>query len=153
MARYNKIYAGPFTDATPQVREALAVAETLPGCLVVESSGKFALAGAETDGKVWLAQDNYLALKGTDEAWDADKTMIGMEILPGQLFNVRVANGADIKVGDALTTAANGLLAKQSTIREAVVAFADETYKNETGGTDLIRVRCATGYLTLPAPL
>lgn len=151
MARYNKIYAGPFTEAKPQVREALAAASTLPGCLVtINGAGKFALATAATVGKVFVAQDNYLTQKGVDTAWAADDTMIGMEILQEQLFNVRVATGNNVAVGDALTPAANGLLAKAST-SDLVVAYAEEAYNNTSGDSQLVRARCATGYLTAVA--
>lgn len=148
MARYNKIYAGPFTEAKPQVREAPANVAILPGCLVtLLASGKFALATATTTGKVWVAQDNYLTQKGTDDAWAADDTMIGMEILQAQLFNFRVATGNDIAIGDALTPAANGLLAKAGAA-DLVVAYAEEAYNNTSGSGQLVRARCATGHLT-----
>lgn len=151
MARYNKIYAGPFTEATPQVREALAVAATLPGCLVtLNGAGAFALATAATVGKVWIAQDNYLTGKDTDTAWPVGGTMVGMEMLQSQFFNVRVATGQNILTGDALTPAAGGLLTKAST-SDMVVAFAEEAFNNNTGTSQLVRARCATGYLTAAA--
>jgi hypothetical protein len=150
MARYNKIYAGPVTQPTPQVQEAPAAAATLPGCLVVLTSGEFALAGATTVGKVFIAQDNYLAMKGVDDAWAADDTMIGMELLDEQFFNARVATGNNITRGAALTPAANGLLALAST-SDMVVAFAEEAYNNTSGTSQLVRVRAAKGYLTAAA--
>ena len=151
MARYNKIYAGPYTEAKPQVREALANAATLPGCLVtVNGAGEFALATAATVGKVWVAQDNYLTQKGTDDAWAAGNTMIGMEILQSQFFNFRVATGNNIAIGDALTPAAGGLLAKAA-LSDLVVAFAEEAYNNTSGTSQLVRARCATGFLTAAA--
>lgn len=150
MARHNKIYAGPFTEATPQVQEALAAASTLPGCLVVFSSGSFALAGATTVGKVFIAQDNYLLMKGPDDAWAAGDRMIGMEMLDEQFFNARVATGNNVAKGAALTPAANGLLALAST-SDMVVAFAEEAYNNTSGTSQLVRVRAAKGYLTAAA--
>lgn len=54
MARYNKIFAGPATQVTPQVAEAPASSAIMPGSIVVLTAGKFALAGAATVGKVLL---------------------------------------------------------------------------------------------------
>lgn len=149
MARFNKIYAGPVTQVTPQVREAPAAAAITPGQLIVLSSGEFTPAGATTVGKVWVAQDNYLALKGVDVAYAEDDVVIGMELLDEQFFNVRVANGVNITaVGTALTPGASGTLAIAST-SDLVVAYSEEIYNNNTGSTQLVRVRAATnGHLT-----
>lgn len=149
MARFNKIYAGPVTEATPQVREAPAAAAVTPGQLIVLSSGEFTPAGATTIGKVWVAQDNYLALKGVDVAYAEDDVVIGMELLDEQFFNVRVANGVNITaVGTPLTPGASGTLAIAST-SDLVVAYSEEIYNNNTGSTQLVRVRAATnGHLT-----
>ncbi len=150
MARFNKIFAGPFTEATPQVRELPAADGNIkPGNLIVISSGKFTRAGATTIGKVWIAQDNYLALKGVDDAYAADDVVIGMEPLDEQFFNVRVATGVNISaIGTALTPGANGTLAIAST-SDLVVAYAEEAFNNNTGSEQLVRVRAATnGHLT-----
>ena len=65
MARFNKIFAGPVTQVTPQVREAPAADGNIkPGNLIVLTAGEFTRAAATTVGKVWIAQDNYLAMKG-----------------------------------------------------------------------------------------
>lgn len=149
MARFNKIYAGPVTQVTPQVREAPAAAAVTPGQLIVLSSGEFTPAGATTIGKVWVAQDNYLALKGVDVAYTEGDVVIGMELLDEQFFNVRVANGVNITaVGTALTPGASGTLAIAST-SDLVVAYSEEIYNNSSGSTQLVRVRAATnGHLT-----
>lgn len=151
MARYNKIFLGPVEKNKPQVQELIAAASTKPGCLVVVTSGEFALAGAATVGKVWIAQDNYLAMKGVDDAWDADSTMIGMELLPEMIYAGRIANGVNIAaVGTALTPAANGLLAIAST-GDKVVGYSEEAYNNTSGAEQLIRFRPSQGYLTAAA--
>lgn len=150
MPRYNKIFAGPFTEATPQVQELPADAATLPGCLVVMTGGEFVLAGAATVGKVFIAQDNYLAMKGVDVAYAVGDVCIGMEMLDEQFFNARVATGNNVTRGAALTPAANGLLALAST-SDMVVAFAEEAYNNTSGTSQLVRVRAAKGYLTAAA--
>lgn len=151
MARFNKIFLGPVTEVTPQVREAVASVDITPGLLMVDSSGEFGLAGAATVGKVWIAQDNYLALQGVDADWEAGDTTIGMELLPQMLYAGRIANGVNIAaVGTALTPAANGLLAIAST-SDKVIGYAEEVFNNTTGATALIKFRPSQGYLTAAA--
>jgi len=149
MARYNKIYAGPVTEVTPQVQEAPAAAGTIvPGNIIVlDSNGEFANAGAGVGGKVFIAQDNYLAMKGVDDAYDAGDVVIGMEMLDEQFFNARVADGEDVTKGDALATAAGGVLVVAAAAT-AVVAFAEESYNNTSDDPQLVRVRAAKGYTT-----
>ncbi len=57
MARYNKIFAGPATQVTPQVAEVPASVAIIPGSIVVLTADKYALAGVDTVGKVYIAQD------------------------------------------------------------------------------------------------
>jgi hypothetical protein len=150
MARFNKIFAGPVTQVTPQVREAPAADGNIkPGNLIVLSSGNFTRAGASTIGKVWIAQDNYLAGKGTDDAYASGDVVIGMELLDEQFFNGRVATGVNISaVGTALTPGANGTLAIAST-SDLVIGYAEEIYNNASGSDQLVRFRAATnGQLT-----
>lgn len=147
MARYNKIYAGPVTQVTPQVQERTAPANAIPGRIVVENGNAWALAGATTVGKVFVLQDNYLALKGVDDAYPTGDVAMGMELLDEQFFNVRVATANNITRGAALTPAANGELAIAA-LSDMVVAFAEEAYNNTSGSGQLVRVRAAKGYLT-----
>lgn len=147
MARYNKIFAGPFTEATPQVHESIAAAATLPGLAVVfNASGGFAIAGASTNDKVFIAQDNYLTLKGTEAAWAAGERMIGMEMLDTQLFNVRVATGQNITKGAKLTTNATGRFVLAAA-GSRIIATAEEAFNNTTGSDQLVRVRAAKSHL------
>ncbi len=144
MARYTRIHLGPARRNDPQVREAVAGATITPGCLIVLSSGKFALASATTVGKVWLAQENYLAQKGVDATYATDvDTVIGLELEDDTHYAARVATGVNITaVGTPLTPGANGTLAIAST-SDLVVAYSDEIYNNNTGSTQLVRVRPA----------
>lgn len=152
MARYSKIYLGPARKNDPQVFEAEAGAAITPGCLIVLSSGRFVLAGATTVGKVWIAQENYLAMKGVDAAYtayaagppvvDGDR-VLGLEMQDDVLYAARIANGVNITaVGTALTPAASGTLGIAST-SDLVVAYADEIYNNNSGSTQLLRIRPA----------
>jgi hypothetical protein len=143
MARYNKIFLGPVQENLPQVRELIADVALKPGRLVVITAGQWALAGATTVGKVWIVQDNYLAMKGTDDDWAADSIAIGMELLPESLYAARVANGVNIAaIGTALTPGANGTLAIAAA-SDLIVAYSEEVYNNNSGSEQLVRVRPA----------
>lgn len=146
MARYNKIFAGPFTEATPQVQERICAAGILPGTALVESGANFAQAGAASNSKIYIAQDNYLAMKGVDDAWPANDRIIGMEMLDEQFFNVRVPTGVNVARGAALTTNASGKFVLATT-GNRIIAFAEEAYNNTSGADQLVRARAAKSAL------
>ena len=146
MARYNKIYAGPVTEVTPQVTEAPASVAITPGTAIVLSAGEFAVAGASTNEKIFIAQDNYLAMKGVGDAYDVDDVCFGMEMLDEQFFNVVVPTGNNLAKGAALTTDAAGKFVTATT-GNRIIAHADEAYNNNTGSDQLVRVRAAKGHL------
>lgn len=151
MARFNKILIGPSTFNAPQVRELPAAVAIKPGVLLTISSGEFALATAATVGKMWLAQDNYLALKGVDTAYDAGDVVMGLELMDQMIVAGRIANGVNIAaIGTALTPAANGLLAIAST-SDKVIGYAEEVYNNTSGEEQLIKFRPSQMYLTAAA--
>jgi hypothetical protein len=143
MARYNKIFLGPVEKTKPQVKELLAAAALKPGRIVVITAGKFALAAATTIGKVWLVQDNYLAMKSVDTDWAQDSTAIGIEMQDDHLYAARIATGVNVTaIGTPLTPGANGTLAIAA-LSDLVVAYSDEVYNNNTGSEQLIRIRPA----------
>ncbi len=147
MARYNSIFAGPFTEARPQVHEALASVAILPGlAIVLDADGEFALAGPATSGRIFIAQDNYLTLSGVDVAWGVGETTIGLISLDEQLFNVRVADGFEVIKGEPVALAANGYFAPAAT-GDYVVGFAEESFTNASGADDLVRIRAANGFV------
>lgn len=143
MARFNKIFLGPVTQVKPDVRELIADAALKPGRLAVISSGKWALAGASTVGKVWLVQDNYLQLKGVDDDWAANNSAVCIDMVDNQIYAARIANGVNISaIGTALTPAANGTLGIAST-SDLVVAYSEEVYNNDSGSEQLLKIRPA----------
>lgn len=142
MPRFNKIFAGPVTQTTPQVQERICAAAILPGTALVESGANFAQAGANSGEKLYIAQDNYLALKGTDDAWPAGDTIIGMEALDEQFFNVRVPTGVNVARGAKLTTNATGRFVLATT-GQNVAVVAEEAFNNTSGSDQLVRVRIA----------
>lgn len=142
MARFNKIFAGPVTQVTPQVQERICAAAILPGTALVESGANFAQAGANSGEKLYIAQDNYLAQKGVDDAWTAGDTVIGMEALDEQFFNVRVPTGVNVARGAKLTTNATGRFVLATT-GQNVAVVAEEAFNNTSGSDQLVRVRIA----------
>lgn len=151
MARYNTVYAGPATEVRPQVQEAPAAdADILPGNLIVRTGGEFDNAGAATTGKIFVAQDNYLTGKGVDDAYAEGETVIGMEMLDEQFFNLRFPTGTNVTLDAAITPGANGKAALAST-SDLVIGYAEEAYNNTSGSDQLVRVRAAKGYLTAAA--
>lgn len=146
MARYNKIFAGPTSENTPQVHEAQSAVAVLPGRLVVNTAGAFALAGATTKGRVFVVQENYLALKDVDTAYGIGETIMALEPLDEQVVRVRLPTGNTVAVGTELSPGANGEV-KLAATTEFVAFFAGEAYANATGSSQLINVRVARGYI------
>lgn len=145
MARYNKIYGGPVEETKPQVHEAVCATSVLPGTAVVRSAGAFVPAVAASKGRMFIVQDNYLAMKGVDDAWAANDRIIGMELVDEQNFRVRVPTGNNIAQDAALTVNANGKFVPAAS-GNFVVAFANEAYNNTSGADQLVSVRAAKGY-------
>lgn len=146
MARYNKIFAGPVDQNKPQVQERICAAAILPGTALVESGSAFAQAGANALGKVYIAQDNYLALKDVDTAWLANDRIVGMEMLDEMFFNVRVPTGVNVARGSLLTTTSAGKFTLATT-GQRVVMVAEEAYNNTSGADQLVRARVAHNML------
>jgi hypothetical protein len=146
MARYNKVFAGPVSEVLPQVQERLCAAAILPGTALVESGSSFAQAGANALTKIYIAQDNYLAMKGVDDAWLANDRIVGMEMLDEQFFNVRVPTGVNVARGAQLTTNAAGKFILATT-GQRVIMIAEEAYNNASGSDQLVRARVARNQL------
>lgn len=142
MPRYNKIFAGPYTEATPQVQEAILNGAYVPGTFLIWSSGNFAQAAANSLLKLFILQDNYLQMKAVDAAWASGDRGVGMELLDEQFFNALVATGNSLVRGSPLTTNGTGRLVLATT-GQRIVAFSEETYNNNTGSDQLVRVRPA----------
>lgn len=142
MARFNKVFAGPVDKNKPQVQERICAAAVLPGTALVESGANFAQAGANAAGKIYIAQDNYLALKDVDTAWPAGDRVIGMELLDEFFFNVRVPTATNVTRGANLTTNAAGKFVLATT-GQNVKMVAEEAYNNTSGVDQLVRARKA----------
>lgn len=148
MARFNKIFAGPVDQAKPQVQERICPTAVLPGTALIENGSAFAQAGANAATKIYIAQDNYLALKDVDTAWPAGDRVIGMEPLDELFFNVRVPTGQNIGRGAALTTNAAGKFVLATTGQRAIL-LAEEAFNNTTGADQVVRARKAQPGMTV----
>src|SRR6478736_6221356 len=130
MARYNRIFAGPTSENTPQVHEATSAVAVKPGRLVVNSAGAFALAGATTKGRMFVVSENHVCLKDVDTDYAIGETIMAYEVLDEQAFRGRLATGQNVSAVDTeLSPAANGEL-KVAATGEFVLAFAGEVYNN-----------------------
>lgn len=145
MARYNTIFAGPDSENLPQAEEAIASVDVLPGLLVTLTAGQFALGVAATATAIYVARENYLAHKSVDQATTAGNTLVANVPLDEQLFNLRFATGINVTKGAAIGLGAAGrpVLAAAGA---RVIGYADETFNNNTGSDQLIRVRAVAGY-------
>lgn len=142
MARFNKIFVGPVQEVLPQVQERICATAVLPGTALIESGANFAQAGAAAATKVYIAQDNYLTMKGVDDAYDANDRVIGMEPLDELLFAVRVPTGTNVARGANLTTSAAGKFVV-ATAGQRVIMIAEEAYNNTSGSDQLVLARKA----------
>lgn len=142
MARYNRIFAGPVDENKPQVQERICTGALLPGTAVVESGSNFAQAGANSAVKIYIVEDNYLALKGVDDATLANDRVVGIEILDEQFYNVRVPTGVNVARGSELTTTSVGKFTLATT-GQNVKMIAEEAYNNTSGADQLVRARKA----------
>lgn len=149
MARYNKIFAGPVTENTPQVEELPCNVALTPGQIILASAGKFiAHATAGARGRIRVLQDNYLALEGPDVQVAANDIGCGLIPLDEQLFYVRVATGNNVPKGGPLVSNGAGLLANGVTSGHQILFWAEEAFNNNTGASQLVLARPATG--TMP---
>lgn len=148
MARYNVILAGPADKVKPQVREAVCPTAVLPGTVLIGNGANFAQAGANPTARVYLAQDNYLAMKDTDTAWPAGDRVVGLHLQDDELYNVRIPTGTNVVHDSPLTANAAGKLVLATT-GQRVLFYATEAYNNTTGADQLVRAKAAV--TNLPA--
>lgn len=148
MARYNKIYRGPADKVKPQVREAICAAAVLPGTVVISSGNNFAQAGANATARAYLVQDNYLAMKGVDDAWPAGDRVVALHPQDDEIYAVRVPTGNNLAHDTPLTTNAAGKLVPATT-GQRILFWSAEVYNNNTGADQLVSARAAN--TNLPA--
>ena len=123
----NKIFAGPADVTGPITVEALAAATTLPGQLVVRTSGEMAVSGATGELLVALEYGAHVDEKGSVEtAYAAGDLVIAAAPRSGEFYWVRAA---------AATYAAGALLEKAATGRVAALNTGVAQFVVEQGAT------------------
>lgn len=131
----NKVFIGPACKK-PDVQERLASEAISPGEVLVETSGEFALAGADQAGVVYFAGCNILGEKS--DAYAIDDTVQGYRPESGQYYELTLAASQTIAKDAALTTDASGHLVALGA-GSNTIAYADEAVTT-TGSTGVIRV-------------
>ena len=154
MGRYSKIILGPARRNDPQVTEAQANVAIKPGTFVTfgtaGAAARFVLATATSTSRLFLAQENYLMLKGVDEDYRAPvgatstpgDLVMGLELEDDILYAARLAAGQNVAKGAPLAVGANGNLVAAGASAK-VIAFADEALNNTESTAELIRIRPA----------
>lgn len=148
MARYNKIDLGPSTEKLPQVREALAAADTTPGAVVLMAAGELAGATATTalEGvQLYVADAGWCSGLDVDDAVPAGDTLIAHKMLPAKRYAALVATGNNITAVDTplKVSATAGQLEIGTAGTDHIVAYADEIYNNASGSAQLVSIRPA----------
>jgi hypothetical protein len=92
-----------------------------------------------------VLQDNYLALEDADTALAVNDIGMGLIPLDDQRFAVRVATGQNLTKGDGLVSNGAGLLVKAATSGHQILFWAEETYNNASGVSQLVLASPAQG--------
>jgi len=148
MTTANVVFSGPGEKVKPLMQEAvIASGETIkPGHLVLlDSSGEWKNHdSAGQGGDYCIADMNVIEQKSATETLTIGDTAPAFVPTPGETYNIVLADGETIAVGDPLTSNGDG------TVKEAVTSGGDEVlfYAREavttSGATGRIRARVAT---------
>lgn len=152
MTAANVVYSGPETNQTPLKDEApVATGETiLPGYLVLKSSGEWINHNvAGTGGPYRIANINIFEQKSVSDALTVGQDSEAFIPVPGEEYNVVVADGETVSVDSALTSNADGTLKVATTTGATpdVVLFYALEAASPSGSTARVLARVATaGY-------
>ena len=147
MARFGKIFRGDVRINAAQVQEALMNAALAPGSIVtLNSSGAFIAHNAAGErGAHFVLSEDYLGQNDTDTNVASGDRAVAYIPQPGEYFAALVADGNNITaVGTQLASNGSGALAIATTGQE-VLFIAEEVYNNNTGSSQLVRVRPGNG--------
>lgn len=147
MTSANTVFSGPASNVAPIVRSAaVASGETiLPGHLVVLSSGEW--AGNTTQGGAigfCIADMNTVEQKAVTAALTVGDEAVAFVPEVGCTYNLILADGETIAVGDALTSSATAGEVEEATTTGATVdqvLFIAEEAVTTSGSTARIRAR------------
>ena len=147
MTTANVVFSGPANKVEPITRDAkIATGQTiLPGHLVVLSSGEW-VVNTTQGGAVGfcIADMNVIEQKSVTEALTAEDNAKAFVPEVGCTYNLVLADGQTIAVGDALTSSATGGQVEAATTTGAtvdeVLVIAEEAITT-SGATARIRAR------------
>ena len=148
MTTANVVFSGPADVVKPTVREFIvASGETIyPGMLVeVNSSGEAITHNTDGQGGYYFIADmNTLEQKLVTAALTIGGTGQFFYPRPGETYNLYLAAGQTITVGEALTSNAAGAV-KSAAVdgTDEILAYAEEAVTT-TGATGRVRARIAT---------
>lgn len=149
MARINKIRLGPVQRNCPQAEEAIMAADLAPGTIVYKNSnGKFAAFATEGEGegvKLYVLNHSFASGGQIDDDVEADTTGIAEPLFSEDLLAMLVATGNNLNVADKplAISATAGVLKIGVPGTDFIVGYAQEIYNNNTGSSQLVRVRPA----------
>lgn len=147
MTTANVVFSGPADNVRPLNRSAdLASGVTLmPGMLTeLNASGEFILhATAGTGGDLYIADMNVIEQKTVNDALTPGDTIKCFVPEIGNTYNVVLADGEDVDVGDPLASGGDGTVvaATTGTATPDVTLFIAEEALAPSGANGRIRAR------------
>lgn len=148
MTTANTVFSGPADIAKPIYEEApIKAAEVIkPGHLVLEnSSGEWINHNSAGQGGDYrIANLNIIEQEGATVTLTAGDDATAFVPRPGEVYNVVVADGETIVVGDALVSNGDGTVKKGTTDGYDEVLFYAREAVTTSGSTGRIRARVAT---------
>lgn len=149
MGRHNKIFRGPVEMDRPYSEERVVTADTAPGTLVIvnNTTDQFVPHNdAGGRGSFFVLNEDFISQQDTDTNIRAGD--IGVAYYPYEKyrFAALLATGNNVSRGQALASNGTGQL-RVAQAGEEVLFYAMETYNNDTGSNQLLRVRPGAGEL------
>lgn len=153
MTTANTVYSGPADNVKPirQERKINSGVTAYPGYIVTENtSGVWILHAQEGKGANWRILDmNIEEQKGATTVLTAGQSAGAFWPVPGQTYNIVVADGETVTIGSPLTSNADGTFKVATTTGatpDVVLMYAEEA-ASPSGSTARVRARVATsGY-------
>lgn len=152
MTTANVVFSGPADQVKPIQEERVITAATTikPGHLVLTSSDQWINHNLAGDAGNYRIIDMDVIKQGlVTDTLDAGDSALAFVPVPGQYYNVVLANSQTISKGDVITSNGDGTV-KEATVTGAtpdvVIGYADEAVTT-SGATARLRIRIATaGY-------
>lgn len=122
----NVIYRGPI-QKEPQTINLPVAGAYLPGTFVTSDGAQLTQAAAADMGeKLYLLGNMRFKDQDIATAYTSGDTAVAYEVLPGEVYQARLAAATYAK-GDKLTIGASGRLTKVATAGDVTVAYFSDT--------------------------